>query len=244
MTKLDNAIDRARKLLALSHSDNPHEAAQAAQRAQELLDRFAISRAMLDNAESGDGDEVSSSADSDTPLHQARCIAVWISILAKAVAEVNQCRAYTSRVGRGPKSRRHIEVVGRPADVEKVRYLHGYLVGETQRLCQRDGRGRGRTWRNNYRLGVVDTLCRGLQAARAEVVAKMKAEADNQEGLVAIDRALVRLDRRAAEVDLFVARTLNLRSTSSTYRGDSGAWARGREAGSEISIGGARGALN
>ena len=43
----EQAIDRAKKLMSLGNSDNPHEAALAVSRAQELLSRHAIEMADL-----------------------------------------------------------------------------------------------------------------------------------------------------------------------------------------------------
>lgn len=43
----DKIIDRIRKLLELSHSDNEHEAAQAAARAAQMMSENAVTEAML-----------------------------------------------------------------------------------------------------------------------------------------------------------------------------------------------------
>ena len=73
---IDQAIDRARKLFALSTSDNPHEAASAAAKAQEILDRHDISQAMLEADADDDTDEpVENFKDKDAPLESGRSIA-------------------------------------------------------------------------------------------------------------------------------------------------------------------------
>ena len=51
---LNRIVDRVKKLLALSTSANPHEAALAAAKAQELLFRHNLSMAMVE-AELADG---------------------------------------------------------------------------------------------------------------------------------------------------------------------------------------------
>lgn len=247
MSSVDKAIAKARKLLALAESDNPHEAAQAAQRAQELLDRHEISQAMLvaaSSADAADDDEqIESSADTSTPIYQAGTIAAWRSILAQAIAAANQCRIYVSRTSGARGKQRFIQIVGRPSDVEKVRYLYQYLTGETDRLCDRDAKGRGRTWRNNYRLGVVDSIGIGLRAARAKVVEDMRAAAAAPGALVRIDNALATLNGRALAVDEFMAANLKLRSSSSRYRTNADARALGQSAGKEIYLSKARAAL-
>lgn len=235
---IDQAIDKARKLLALATSDNPNEAAQAAARAQEILDRHEITQAMLE-VDDEDGEEVENFADKGAPLESAGSIATWKACLARSVSEANQCKVFTSRA----TGKRTIEIIGRPSDVQKVRYLFAYLTHETDRLVKRDARGCGRTWANNYRHGVVDTLSKALKATRAKVAVDMRAAADNSLALVRIDNALAKLDERTAAVELYAKANLRLRMGSSSSRGNKGARERGREAGKEIKIGGARGAL-
>ncbi|MHA1572976.1 MAG: DUF7168 domain-containing protein [Alphaproteobacteria bacterium] len=241
---IDQAIDKARKLLALSTSDNPHESAQAAARAQSILDKYEISRAMLaagdDSGSFEINEPVEDFAKKGAPVDYGKTIASWKAQVANVVAQVNDCRVYTSR----NCANRTIEIVGRAGDVQKVRYLYAYLVRETERLCSRDGRGCGRTWRNNFRHGVVSTVAEALRAARKSAADEMKrAAGDDSRALVCIDKALARLDARRREVDAFCSANLRLRAGSSSGRGDKGAYARGKEAGREVSLGGARGAL-
>jgi hypothetical protein len=47
----ERVYDKVRKLLALSKSPNEHEAALAAERAREILDRYQISLAEVDEKE-------------------------------------------------------------------------------------------------------------------------------------------------------------------------------------------------
>lgn len=245
---VDQAIEKARKLLALAESDNAHEAAQAARRAQELLDRYEITRAMLGEHEgaAGDDEHITNTRDNGEPLFSGGSIPVWASALSRVVAEVNQCCAYSANVRAypGAKPRRTIQIVGRHSDVRKVRYLYTYLCKETDRLCTRDGKGLGRTWRNNYRHGVVHTLTEALKQAAAKVEEDMRQEyAADSVALVRLESALATLDRRAQQVSAFVAERLNLRFKSHRHRSRPEAWEKGRQAGREIAVGDASGAL-
>lgn len=47
-------LDKLKKLLALSKSDNPHEAALALQRAQKLMGAYGISQSELELADFGE----------------------------------------------------------------------------------------------------------------------------------------------------------------------------------------------
>jgi len=49
----DEAIQKAAKLLRLANSSNPHEAALAAARAQEIMDRYQIDHASITIADNG-----------------------------------------------------------------------------------------------------------------------------------------------------------------------------------------------
>ena len=239
---IDQAIDKIRKLLALATSDNPHEAAQAAARAQEILDRYEINRAML-AIDAGDvelDEPIENFATKDAPLDAAKAVATWKGCLSRVLAEVNQCRVYTSRNDNG----RTIEIVGRAGNVQKVRYLYAYLVHEIERLCARDGRGCGRTWRNNYRHGVIDTVAKALRAARAHAADELRREVGaNARALMRVDQALARIDAHSRALDRWCSSNLNLRAASHSARSNKSAHQRGQEAGHEIKINGARGAL-
>lgn len=235
----EKAIETARKLLALATSDNPNEAAAAAAQAQAILDRYEITRAALE-AEGTADDEPDEPIENfhrkGAPLEGGRAVAVWRQSLASVLADVSACQVYK---GGG------IQIVGRGSDVEKVHYLYAYLCREVDRLADRDGKGCGRTWRNNFRLGAVETITKALRAARQAAIDELKREAGaNSLALVKIDNAVARLDRRRAEVEAWTKANLKLRSCGrSYYRGDRDARAAGREAGREVNIGGARGAL-
>lgn len=237
---IDQAIDRARKLFALATSNNPHEAAQAAARAQEILDRYEITQAMLDaDNDVDDEEEIENFAEKGAPLDTAKALASWKKRLAMGIAEANQCLVYSGRA----RGKRAIQIIGRPSDVQKVRYMYDYLVRETDQLTKHHARGCGHTWANNFRHGVVDTLRSVLEATRAKVAADMRAAADGSLALVRVDNALIKLEDRTKAVELYAKVRLNLRVTSHSARGNRGARERGREAGREIKLGNARGAL-
>lgn len=241
---IDQAIDRARKLFALATSDNANEAASAAAKAQEILDRHDISQAMLDTTDADEDEEIENFADKSAPLDSAKTIASWRGSLATAIATANQCKVYTSRssVKGALEGKRTIEIIGRPSDVQKVRYLFAYLTHEVTRLVKRDARGCGRTWANNYRHGAVETLAEAIRETRANVAADMRAAADGL-SLVRVNNALAKLDARASAVDLYARKNLRLSSVRSSARGNKSAHQQGREAGKEIKIGSATGAL-
>ena len=232
----DEAIEKAGKLLRLATSSNPHEAALAASRAQDIIDRYKLGNVTLSyDDKPGETDEPIRDF-CDDPLFAGRGrIERWRWCLFLAVAKGNQCKGYSAR-GRG------IAVVGRPSDVATVRYFYNWLCREVEQLAQRDGKGYGATYLNNYRLGVVDTIKQKLEAQHAETVASVKAEAtatlgDATLALVRVNTAIARIEQRTAEVEDWVKTHLRLgRGSSSRSSYNPGARAAGRAAGQSISI--------
>ena len=248
------AMQKAIKLLRLATSDNPHEAALAAQRAQEILDRFEITQAMLEDSQTRPEpeEEIENFEEKQAPLDQfGMQIEHWKSYLSSVIATANACCVFSQRkeyIG-FVRQRSFLHIVGRPTDVEKVRYLYGYLVGETDRLCRRRGKGCGRTWMNQFRLGVVDTLAQRLREGHEALIATMRKEAreqvrENPRALVVLEKAIAKVDRRREDTEVWVAQHLNL-GTRPGHRVNSNLAARvqGRIAGQEIHLTRARGAI-
>ena len=84
----EKVYDKVRKLLALSTSPNEHEAALAAERARELLDKYQISLAEVDSAEfteiiEGEGIKTGYSSPRQ-----------WLHTLAMSTAKAFDCKVY------------------------------------------------------------------------------------------------------------------------------------------------------
>jgi hypothetical protein len=239
---LDEALEKARKLLRLSESDNPNEAALAATRAQEILDRYEIDKAMLEHEgieEEPDDEPIVDMA--HDPLDSATKFNLdkWRTRLAVILANNNMCKVYTNT----SYDKKEIILVGRHSDARKVRYLFQFFAKEVDRLCDRDSNGGGRTWRNNYRHGVVDTLSKTIREERQESIKKLKEGAASTT-LVKIDDALERISKKSRDVTNWMDANLNLRSTSHTpMTSNYEARVKGREAGKKITITKSKGAL-
>ena len=115
-----------------------------------------------------------------------------------------------------------------------VQVQDGMLV-----LTDREGKGTGRTWRNNFRLGVVDTIGAKLRQARKQVIKDLRKEHKAKgTALVVINTALAKVEQRDAEVDAFLEEHFDfvpLRNAGHTR--DRGAREQGQEAGREINVG-------
>lgn len=241
---LDEAINKARKLLNLADSDNPNEAAAAAAQAQKILDKYEITQTMVEQSGEEEPDDEDIAVFRDSPLHEATKFNLdkWRIRLADVISEANMCQVLLNT--NSNRNVKQIIIVGRPSDAEKVRYIFQWMFEETERLCKRDGRGKGRTWRNNYRHGVVDTITKKLRQVREEAIAELK-EANSSTALIKVDNALKKMEQRIHKVVNVVNEATGGKTDSdSRMTPEANARRRGREAGEEINVNTkARGAL-
>lgn len=232
-----DVLDKVRKLLRLAESPNANEAAAAAAKAQQLIDEHNLSAALLSIETGVDApdepieDFAKKGAHLDAPARLDR----WRIELASSIAYANSCRIYyTDRLS----ARHKIALVGRPSDADTVRYLYAHLCAEVNQLADRDGKGYGRTWRNNFRLGVVDTIRGKLRQQQSEF--KQQATASlggNSQALVRVNTALAKVEQRGTDVRDWMKRELKLyagRAASSTY--DHSARRAGQLAGESIRL--------
>lgn len=148
--ELDRVVERIKKLLALTASRNPNEAALAASKAQELLFRHNLSMAMVEAAtEGGDSAYVADRFDSGGWMH-------WRRRLLAAVARNNFCR------GVSYQGTREVGIVGEPHNVTVVKHLYAFLVRDIIRLADIGVKSERtldeeeqRAWKRSFYLGAV-----------------------------------------------------------------------------------------
>lgn len=228
---MNTAVSKAARLLRLAQSDNPHEAALAAAKAQEIIERYKLTGMDL-NLESTREENNEPVREFQAPLDEGGAVvATWKMRLAMAIARVNQCQVYSQGGA--------IKIVGRASDAEAVRYLYAFVVREVDRLTLRDAKGNGRTWANNFRIGCVETVARALNDQRDATVNAVKKEAEVSGGsaIVLVQNSLARIEKRTEETEAWVKSNLKLRSRSVRFSQDAGAREAGRKAGREISLG-------
>lgn len=252
MMTRDEALQKAAKLLRLAESQNPHEAALAAARAQELLDRYELDRATVE-LDAADAEPAEAIVDfglrgGGDPLALPPGVEIntvgktWPRRLASVLARANGCFIY---YGYADKHRMDVHVVGRPSDVAKVRYLYTYLAGEVVRLARRDCVGASSAWTRNYQVGVVDAIGEQLRRSADATREQLRREAEGQtQALVKVERAIVVVAKRRDDAEAFANAHHNFRvARGATMTFQPGARAAGRAAGREIRVSSARGAL-
>lgn len=244
----EEAISKAIRLLKLAQSDNPHEAALAASRAQEIIDRYKLAGLSAESELPGGAKEPEEEIRNfEDPLDYAksgegRNLSRWRATLASVLAKANQSRIW---IHRGQSAT--IRIVGRPSDVETIRYLYQYLVNEIERLTRVHAKGNGKTWANNFRYGVVDEIGDRLREQREATVQKMKAEIeafgapDAQVAIVRVNQSLIKLEKQGEDVQEWMDKNLKLHKTYARSRSDFGAREAGRQAGKSIQLGGGKG---
>jgi hypothetical protein len=128
-------------------------------------------------------------------------------------------------------------IIGRRSDVQTTRYIYAYLLRQCEELTDRYGKGFGKTWRNNFRLGLSEAAWKIFEKEKERLHNDMREEASRS---VDPDRQLMRInaaiDKREAAYDTasnWAEENLHLVSIRNTGGGafDASARAAGRAAG-------------
>lgn len=243
----EDALSKVQKLLKLADSPNANEAAAAAALAQSIMDKFQIERtvAEMDAGVEEPDEEIrnfSSVAEGELDGEGANR-STWRTSLASCIARNNACRVFLSQRYRDGKKLSTVEIVGRPSDVATCRYLFGWLKNEVERLAVKEGKGMGKTWGLNFRLGCVDTLNEKMVATRKQTLDSMRSTVTGT-ALVRVDNAIAKFNDRSSSVQSWMDGNMNLRKGPAVkVRTDYGARQAGRNAAQSITIGGARAGL-
>ncbi|MGL1259875.1 DUF2786 domain-containing protein [Vibrio parahaemolyticus] len=149
-------IDKVRKLLALAESSNPNEALLAAKRARRLMDDHSITKEEIENADNDQFLETVSD-------HIKKVRDAWITDLKIAVAKLNDCEAVTEQ-GRGYVAHKFR---GFTADAIVAKMTLDYLIDTCERCCKGSGI-KGRSEKNQFRLGFADSIYRKVEGIMRE----------------------------------------------------------------------------
>jgi len=225
------ALRKAKALLRLATSSNANEAAAAAAKAMELIERYKlnISAAQMDEGAQVESDEPIEDFRRD-PLNPAdKVLARWKMGLAVCLAKINQCKCYY--IGA------QLNLIGRASDVGVTRYFFTYITAEIERLANSHCRGCGVTYFNNFRLGAVETVALRLRQQQQQTRETVKAEAKTTHALVLVQNSLALLDQKAEQVEQWSRVNLNLtkgKASRSSYH--EGARDAGRRAGHSVNL--------
>lgn len=234
MPDLSRIIDRVRKMLAVSKSDNEHEAALAAQRAAAIMEEYHLTEAQLRVDDTSRAAEPITSA--GLPEGNKKRVA-WKELIAQGVAKSLGCHVYLS-VGNV------LTAVGREGAVQAWAYTTRYLYNEVERLADEawereafDAQLAGhsiRKWKNSFRVGAAQSIMMRLYDEK-----KPRPENVSEKALMIIERDDLEVQNEYQKI------TGNMGQASSIgYTSNRTGYKAGREAGNEIKLGGGRAALN
>lgn len=226
-------VSRVRKLLALSRSANPHEAAVAAAHAQRLVEAHRLDSAIL-AAEPGDDDRWAVRLHDDALDAGAR-LATWKVDLAMVVAEANACRVVLFREGAVTT----IKVVGAAEDAKVVRAVYRWLRTEVDRLV-RGTAIRGRVARDSFRHGVILAVEESLAKAKRAERRSARGRPD-QRRLVAVQRAVAAVRQREVEAERLVDELCETEMDDHSDDVDTDGLVTGMVMGRLVDVGGHRG---
>ena len=220
----EKVIDKIKKLLALSQSDNEHEAAFAASKAQELLDK--------ENVRISEVEGVSGSEISEYLVKEKGRFMSWEMQLFAKLAKTMDCFPYVE-TNRAVKMRR-LMVAGYKQDVEVLNYLREYVSKSILRLVSRAlkeqktdpawNRKRTMAFKNAFGVGASTRVCEMIDAQRRE---RLSRDVTCRDLIVA----------RGLAVQDWVVKNLNLgKGKHRRVCYDVAGWNMGYEAGNDISI--------
>lgn len=220
-------IDKLTKLFAVAErSSFPEEAASALGKAQALMTEHKISMEALKEAEGGATEEEIKTFEGE-PLNSSDKGKVnsstWKNVLAQVLSRNNGCYVF--------KRRAQIIITGTPTNVASVRYLYAYCVKEIDRLTKLNGKGKGRTFCNNFRLGCVEAVTQAIKKEYDEIRNRALA---NSKQLVVVDKVLQKYKDDYNSAKRFVNSKYRLRSSSASCRGSEEGKAEGLRAGQGI----------
>lgn len=194
----ERVIEKVRKLLALSHSSNEHEAALAAAHAQRLLAEHNLAMSELEVREEGAG---------EVELQVARTVPKWVCALFATVAKGFDCFPIVTTTATCSRLR----FIGVGEDPEVASCTLQFLMAELRRLAtaylHTTTIGHGgltpterRRVRSSYLLG-------GVQGVRQALAAQQAQTPTTSTALVPVKDALIRQYREEQIGQLRMQRT-------------------------------------
>jgi len=229
------AIEKVKKLMRLAESPVKAEAELAAAKASEIMSRYELDAAAIELSNPTQAKEDIADFGED-PLDEMRVVASWKSRLSVVVSSLHGCQCY--------KRGGSLNLIGRPSDVATVRYLYSWICRQIELVVASEGLGHSKNYKNNFRLGMVDTIAVRMRDAKKVAEQQFRQEtvaACSTTALVLVENAIVLRQQHYEEAVAFGKAKLHLR-TQHGYRprhNDAGRTA-GREAGQHVQFNGTR----
>jgi hypothetical protein len=223
---MEKIHQRIAKLLALSESDNIHEAANALAQAQALMDKYKIEKIM--NNETSRGEVQFSDHLPCFEFNQR--VPKWKWSLLWGISKVNNCKPWANRMS-SPST---AYLVGFEEDVVHATTMYKYIESKIIGLANRYGLAHpGRSARDSFRKGAVAEVKLRLLEQRDLTMKELKQGAKDSKTKTAIQ---VIHETSLLVEQAMLNNNMGYRSASSSRSGDAGAFAAGVRAGKSIRL--------
>ncbi len=140
MSDRDTALRRVQKLLSLATSPNEHEASAAAEKAQELMQKWKIEEAEV---------RPGNSTVTVESWVYANMTVTWRRDLAFSVARGFFCRCVHVPRSKDSQNKAWLNFVGRPEDIAVAKAVYEWLTKELERLAKASTKDR-KAYLKNY----------------------------------------------------------------------------------------------
>lgn len=174
MTVEEKIIERVRKLLALSTSSNPNEAANAAAKAQELLQQYNLELSQVQANEQRGPEYIKSGAVLGGKQK-------WRHILLEVLCSHNFCKSFYYQGT--PRA----VIVGEKHNIEVVEYLYEHLLHELPLMASAAYKQSGSvahpvTWKDAFYIGATRSISERMHEERA----RFEQESNNTRTLIVL----------------------------------------------------------
>lgn len=243
---MDKILDKVQKLLALSQNNpNANEAASAAARAQDLINKYNISRyAVASFSQETNREPIFNGWQIGFYFEKLKEEVLWKGVLATGVSRINTCRVYNVEVLKEDISKAlYIVPIGTEFDMNSARQLYIYLRDEIERLFVRDKINDSPVWEENYKYGATHVIMERLEEKHAQSLKDVQQDLNEQfskSGLdiIHVSNAIVTIENKQKAVDEFYDQMqgLSKKQPPATTAKNLDAYAKGRAAGREIDL--------
>ena len=209
----EKITDKIRKLLALSKSDNEHEASLALRNANKLL--------MKHNLEMKDiEDQIDMATIVEEDVMSGGRIMNWKSMMLKSIMDLNNCELLISSIRRGTKT---VKAIGKKQNIEVSVSIYHYLIIAMERKLSKDNPRN----KQSFRLGFAHSISSKIR----EII----RERDNSNINVECTALVIQEKRMARDFMDSKYNNLVTQKSKSSYR-DSGSFQSGMRAGQSTSL--------
>lgn len=218
---IDDIIEKVKKLLALSESSNINEATSAAQKAADLMMKYQIDIASLEDVV--EKEEVSTYT---LEKSNGKNKKTYKGVLAAGIADYFGCKVFWRNSD--------LEFIGRKSDLQATNYLYRAVLNQINELCEKlwikvgfhTGQ-HGKSWKNSFYLGITEEIQKKLKERKQS--ARTEFTQNNSRALVVINE----LEYQVAAVEY----RLNLRKSPPARLSSHSGYSVGKQAANNINLG-------